>query len=290
MRPRALVIGGDGRIARALCPALARDGYEVVATSRRPGSGADLALDLAEVARTGSARLLDCDVVFVCAAMSGYAECRSDEARARAVNAEAPAAIARALAGRGAHIVLLSTNGVFDGERPFRASSDTPDGATVYGRSKALAEESLRAIDASAAVLRLTRVFAPGEPLLAGWAEKLRAREPVEAFADLPAAPVYVDHVVSALIAIARARSAGILQLSARRQVTYVEIARHIAARVGASPDLVRPVAAATRGIGPGEAPRHASLACDDFGLAPIEPFDVVDAVLGLNRGLRPSA
>jgi len=66
--------------------------------------------------------------------------------------------------------------------------------------------------------------------------------------------------------------------------VTYVEIARHIAARVGASPDLVRPVAAAARGIGPGEAPRHASLACDDFALAPIEPFDVVDAVLGFAR------
>jgi len=280
------VIGGDGRIARALCPALARDGYEVVATSRRPGPGTTrLALDLAEVARTGFAQLPDCDAVFVCAAMSGYAECRNDESRARAVNAEAPAAIARALAGRGAHIALLSTNGVFDGEQPFRSAADAPDGATVYGRSKALAEASLCAIDAGAAILRLTRVFVPGEPLLAGWAEKLRAGAPVEAFADMVAAPVHVDHVVAALLAIARARSAGIRQISARRDVSYVEIARHVAARVGASPDLVRPVAAATRGIGPGEAPRHASLACEEFlasfGLASIEPFDVVDAVLG---------
>ncbi len=49
-----------------------------------------------------------------------------------------------------------------------------------------------------------------------------------------------------------------------------------------------------TRGIAPGEAPCHASLACEEFlasfGLAPIEPFDVVDAVLGMNGGLRPSA
>jgi dTDP-4-dehydrorhamnose reductase len=100
------------------------------------------------------------------------------------------------------------------------------------------------------------------------------------------AAPVHVDHVVTALLAIAAQRAAGILQLSARREVSYVEIARHVAARVGASPDLVQPVPAATRGIAPGEAPRHASLACDDdlarFGLAPIDPFDVVDAVVGL--------
>ena len=280
MPPRALVVGGDGRVARTLIPELERNGYRVLATTRRRTG--PLELDLAEVARRGSVQLPDCDVAFVCAAMSGYAECRNDEARARAVNAEAPAAIARALSGRGAHVVLLSTNGVFDGERPFRPADDAPDGGTVYGRSKALAEANLRAIDPSAAVLRLTRVFGPGEPLLGDWAEKLRAREPVEAFTDLPAAPVHVDHVASALLAIARARSAGILQLSARRQVTYVEIARHVAARVGASPDLVQPVAAATRGIGPGEAPRYASLECDDFGLAPIEPFDVVDAVLGL--------
>jgi dTDP-4-dehydrorhamnose reductase len=284
MPKRALVVGGDGRIARALCPALARDGWDVIATSRRPGSHARLALDLAAIAARGSARLPDCDVAFVCAAMSGYAECRNAEARAYAVNGEAPAVIARALASCGARVVLLSTNGVFDGERPFRPASDAPDATTVYGRSKALAEARLRAVDPHAAVLRLTRVFGPGEPLLSDWARRLGTSEPVEAFADLPAAPVHVDHVATALLAIARSRSSGILQLSARRQVSYVEIARHIAARVGASPDLVQPVAAATRGIGPGEAPRYASLACDDFGLAPIEPFDVVDAVLGFAR------
>jgi dTDP-4-dehydrorhamnose reductase len=196
------------------------------------------------------------------------------------VNVEAPAAIARALRGR-AQLVFLSTNCVFVGATPFRTAIDTPDATTVYGRSKAAAEAIVREIAPSTAILRLTRVYFPGEPLLAGWARELRAGAPIEAFADMVAAPVHVEQVAAALLAIARARSAGIEQISARREVTYVEIARHIAARVGASPDLVQPVSAATRGIGPGEAPRHASLACSDFGIAPIEPFDVVDAVLG---------
>src|SRR3989442_4917011 len=277
MGRRALVIGGDGRIASALIPALVRDGYEVTATTRRRRGRSGPVLDLVEVARSGSVDLPECDVGFLCAAISGYAECRNDEVRARAVNADAPAAIARALRGCGAQLVLLSTNGVFAGERPFRGAGDTPEGATVYGRSKAAAEQIVRAIDPRAAVLRLTRVFRPGEPLLAGWAARLRAREPVSAFGDMVAAPVSAEHAVAALLAIARDRSAGVHQLSARREVTYVEIARHIAARVGASPEFVEAVAAATRGIGPGEAPRHASLACDGdlarFGLAPIEPF-----------------
>jgi dTDP-4-dehydrorhamnose reductase len=281
---RALVVGGDGRIARALIPALARDGYEVIATSRRPGSD-HIALDLADIARGAPVHLPACDVTYLCAALPSYAACRSDEAAARAVNAAAPAAIARALRSSAAQLVLLSTNAVFDGAQPYRRAGDAPDAATAYGRSKADAEARVREILPRAAVLRLTRVFVPGEPLLVDWAEKLRARQPVEAFADMVAAPVHVDHVVAALLAIARSRSAGVLQLSARREVSYVEIACHIAARVGASSDLVQPVSAATRGIGPGEAPRHASLACDGdlarFGLAPIEPFDVVDAVSG---------
>jgi dTDP-4-dehydrorhamnose reductase len=271
------VVGGDGRIARTLVPALDRGGYEVVATSRR--RGARFALDLEHVARSGSAQLPECDVAFLCAGLSSYAACRNDEALARAVNVEAPTAIARALRAPDTQLVLLSTNGVFDGEQPFRAAGDAPDGATAYGRSKARAEALVREIDPRTAILRLTRVFAPGEPLLAGWGAQLRAGVSVEAFADMVAAPVHVDHVATALLAIAQRRSAGIFQLSARREVSYLEIARHIAARVGASPDLVRPVAAATRGIARGEAPRHATLACDDFGLAPIDPFDVVDSV-----------
>jgi dTDP-4-dehydrorhamnose reductase len=280
---RALVIGGDGRIARALIPALVGDGYDVVATTRRPAARG-ITLDLAAIARRGSAELPDCDVAFLCAALPSYAACRNDEATARAINADAPAAIARALRELGAQLVLLSTNGVFDGERPFRGAGDAPDGATAYGRSKADGEARVRAIEPNAAVLRLTRVFCAGEPLLAGWAAELRARRAVSAFADMVAAPVHCDHAVAALLAIARQRSAGILQLSAKREVSYVEIARHVASRVGAAPDLVRPVPAATRGIERGEAPRHASLACDAdlarFGLAPIEPFDVIDAVL----------
>jgi dTDP-4-dehydrorhamnose reductase len=278
----ALLVGGDGRIARALAPALESEGYAVLATSRR---GHGHPLDLVDAARTRSVELPGCDVAFVCAALSSYAACRKDERSARAVNVDATAAIARALHARGAHVVFLSTNAVFDGDAPFRRAEEEPDGATAYGRSKADAEALVRAIEPDAAVLRLTRVFVPGEPLLASWRDRLRAGSEVDAFADMVAAPVSLAHAVTALCAIARRRPRGVLQLSARREVTYVEIARHIAAGVGAPAERVRAVSAADHGVGPGEAPRHASLACEEllagFGLSPIEPFAVVDEAIG---------
>jgi dTDP-4-dehydrorhamnose reductase len=286
----ALVVGADSRIGRALIPALIRSGFAVAATTRRrhPGAAdsARFPIDLEEVARTGSVCLPECEVAFLCAAVSSYAACRKDEATARTVNVEASAVIASALRARGSRLVFLSTNAVFDGERPFRSADERPDGATAYGRSKADAESQLLAIDPATAVIRLTRVFCPGEPLFAGWIECLRSGDELFPFADMVAAPISLDQVVTALCAIARRRESGILQLSARRDVSYLAIARHIARRIGASPERVQPIRAAERGIAPGEAPPHATLACAEFlarfGLEPIEPLDVVDAVLGL--------
>jgi hypothetical protein len=195
--------------------------------------------------------------------MSGYAECRNDEAaRARGERRGARGDRARAARSRRAARAAVDQRRVRR-RTPFRAAADAPDGATAYGRSKALAEAGLRAIDPAAAILRLTRVFVPGEPLLAGWAERLRAGRAGRGVRrhGRRAGPRRSRRRGAARD---RARAArGIRQLSARREVTYVEIARHIATRVGASPELVSPVAAATRGIGPGEAPRHASLACE---------------------------
>jgi len=286
----ALVVGGDSRIGRALAPALVRCGFEVMTTTRRrsaaTGDVARRILDLEDVARHGSANLPECEVAFLCAAVSSYAACRNDETTARTVNVDASAVIGRVLRARGSRLVFLSTNAVFDGATPLRGADEKPDGATAYGRSKADAESLLLALDSATAVLRLTRVFRPGEPLLADWLAQLRAGGEVAAFADMVAAPIGLDQVVTALCAIARHGPSGILHLSARRDVTYFEIARRIANRIGVAADRVRPTGAAEHGIGPGEAPACTTLACDEFlagfGLAPIEPLDVVDAVLGL--------
>src|SRR5262249_33329797 len=112
MEARALVVGGDGRIARALIPALARHGYEVVATTRRRvPDAARVELAGAGVAGPGSAGLPGGAAGLVCGAMSSDGGGGSDEPAARAVNGGAPAAIARALRGSGAQLVILSTNG-----------------------------------------------------------------------------------------------------------------------------------------------------------------------------------
>ncbi|MEM7409545.1 MAG: sugar nucleotide-binding protein [Myxococcota bacterium] len=281
----ALVVGGDGRVGRALAADLEARGWRVWRTSRRPAPpDGTRFLDLAAVAREGAVALPDCDVGIVCAALSSYPACAEDLAVTEAVNVVGPGVICRALREAGAGTIFVSTNAVFDGETPRRKADDPTGAPTPYGRSKQHAERHLAALDPELAVLRLTKVLAPDDALFAGWIRSLAAGEEIEAFDDMVAAPVALAHVTQALCRMCEDGVSGIRQLSAEREMSYLEMARHVAARVGVDPARVRGVSAAERGIAPGAAPRHSSLDASDFlpgfGLDPIDPAEVLDSLV----------
>jgi len=99
-------------------------------------------------------------------------------------------------------------------------------------------------------------------------------------------APTPAADVAAALVALLQARVAGIWQLSGARDVTYAEIARYIATRIGADPGLVEPIAAAEGGMPQGATPLHTTLDCsaltERFDIRPRDPWQVIDAVLDL--------
>ena len=102
----------------------------------------------------------DCSAVINAAAYTAVDKAEEDEARARVINADAPAAMADAAARSNVPFVHISTDYVFagDGERPF-----APDDATgplgAYGRTKLAGEDAIRAADGPHAILRTSWVF-----------------------------------------------------------------------------------------------------------------------------------
>ena len=279
---RALVVGIDSRIGAALAERLAAAGWDVVGTSRR-GTPGSLPLDLAALPAVESG--LATDVCFLCAAMTRQADCQADQDTAWRVNAEAPGLIAQAVAASGVRTILLSTNAVFDGTVGQRAATTPLCPLNSYGRQKAEAERGVLATP-GAVVLRLTKVLAPTLPLFRGWITALREGRTVTAFDDLVIAPVSLDDVTAALLDIASARADGIFQASATVDVSYAEVCRHIAMRVGAAPALVRTNSIRDAGIPASDAPGNTTL--DASRLAALTgrpvpaPFDVIDQVYGL--------
>jgi dTDP-4-dehydrorhamnose reductase len=282
---RALVVGADALVGRALAEALRTRGDEVVGTTRRAERvvlGETMLLDLA-APEPVIADLPDADVAFLCAAMTRFADCRASPELAERVNFRAPVALAAQLLDRGTRPILLSTSAVLDGQAPKMAADRPRLGKSAYGRWKGEAESAILGLDENATVVRLTKILTPGMPLFETWLRALKAGSAISAFDGHRIAPIELHHAVEALLATADRGNGGIYQVSGAEDVSYHEIACHLAKRIGALPSLVQAASAADT-LPLEEITAHTSLDTGRLtelsGFTPPEPLEVLDRVV----------
>ena len=268
----ALIVGGDSQIGGAVAARLTDRGWRVVVTSRRrhPADPDRLHLDLAACV-DGVPMLPVCDVCLIAAAATGLEDCRRAPEATRCINVTGTSAVARAVADQGGFVLLLSTNQVFDGLRPRRAPADPVNPRSVYGVQKVEAESAIRVLGPNGAVLRLTKVLSPGLPLLARWAEALRANQKIEAFGDMHMAPVTLDATVTAIERVLERRATGTHHLSGDIDVSYADAARRLAESLGRPLDLVSSAHWRDAGFLPENAPLNTTL--DSSGLIQLGLF-----------------
>ena len=135
MAPRAIVTGTAGLIGQYFVKSAARwaPGWEVHGISR-----ADLDLtDQSAVERTWQS--LQPDAVIHCAAMSRTRDCEQDPQRARRVNMEATAHLAKL--SKDIPFIFLSSGEVFDGQAGWYQETDEPNPINIYGKTKLEAEQ-----------------------------------------------------------------------------------------------------------------------------------------------------
>jgi dTDP-4-dehydrorhamnose reductase len=276
-----LVVGADGTIGAAVAARLVAAGRDVIRTSRRNVPGTlplDLAADPASWRFPGGL-----SAAVLCAAVTSAEQCRSRPDEARRVNVVAAVELGRRLAASGARIVFLSTNMVFDGSVPFVPPAAARCPRTAYGRMKAEAEETLLAFGELTTVVRLTKVVDRTLPTIEGWRAALGRGETVRPFSDLPMAPVSLELAAAVISAAACEPLGPILQVSARADVTYADVAARLAARWGFARELVRPVPVAESGVGLEHVPAHttldATLVRDRLGRELPDPWAALDEV-----------
>lgn len=277
---RVLVIGAGGAIGSAVAARLEAAGTAVARTTRR-GDSADIPLDLAALPTAWSPPP-GISAAVLCAAVTSTEACRDLPDEARRVNVEGTLKLASRLADAGARLVFLSTNLVFDGSTPFTPATATRCPRTAYGRMKAEAEEQLLALGGTT-VVRLTKVIGRTLPVIDRWRDSLGRGEPIRPLSDLVIAPVSLHLATTVIAAAAREPLGPILQVSARADVSYAEVAARLASRWRASPDLVRPTTAAELGLPLEHLPRHATLDAsvvrDTLGIEPLDPWAAIDEV-----------
>ncbi len=283
---RFLVVGGDGLIGAALAARLRGSGCRALVTTRRPvPAGAErLFLDLST--DIGDWRAPDdVGVAYLCAACTGMRACEDAPEATRRINVEGTVAVAEAVRRRGAFLVFLSSNSVFDGTIPFPLADAPPGPATEYGRQKAEAERRIRALGEDVAVVRLTKVLAPTVSPFRDWLRALRAGEPICPLSDLSMAPIGLGLAVEVLLRVGASKARGIHQASGASEVSYAEAAHALAARLGAPAALVRPMRASEAAKAPLVRARHSTLdmtsVTDAFHIAPPDLDQALASLLG---------
>lgn len=282
----SLVIGADGLIGRALVERLARAGNSVLETTRRRNTLSErrVFLDLAEDILGWS---LPCPVpvAYLCAAVTSLDWCRRNPTQSAAVNVHHTVALAKTLVANGTFVVFPSTNLVYDGSVPFCRADEQVCPQTEYGRQKAEAERQLLAMGDLISVVRFTKVIGSNRPLK-GWMQALQNNEVIHLFSDMVMAPVPYSFAVGVLCRIAEMRLPGIVQVSGPKDVTYEQVARHIAQRINADPELVQPIRSRASGLQLEATPSHTTLDTTrlrtDLGMEPPDVWSAVDSVLGL--------
>ncbi|NYS24811.1 dTDP-4-dehydrorhamnose reductase [Rhodobacteraceae bacterium 2376] len=159
---------------------------------------------------------------------------------AHTINAEAPAAMARACAALGVPLVQISTDYVFDGagSAPF-APDHPPAPLGVYGRTKLKGEDGVRAAGGVHAILRTSWVFsAHGSNFVRTMLRLGAERDSLRVVADQIGGPTPASAIARACLTIAQAlrddpRASGTYHFSGAPDVSWADFARAIMAQAG---------------------------------------------------------
>lgn len=249
-----LVVGGDSLVGGGLANTLQQRGYLTFASTRQKDTLASQRIYLDFDSIADCQLPMEVNYAFLIAATTNYKRCETDPL-AWKTNVESIPQFAAMLLEQGVFVTFISTNAVFGGEQPW-PEVDAPHAPGIaYARQKSEGEKAilaaahrLNAMD-RLNIVRLTKILAADTPPLPTWYSTWERGEIVCPFGDLIFAPMSVKFVSNALATIGEKRIPGILHLSGKENVSYVDLAHCIAERVGISSQLIKPTTADEKGV-----------------------------------------
>lgn len=244
---RILLFGPGGQVGREVLARAAARGVVVESVGRDRADLSDPASVAAAIA--GSAF----DAVINAAAWTAVDQAEAEEAAATVVNGAAPAAMAQACAARGAPLLHLSTDYVFDGTpgSPWR-EDDPVSPVNAYGRSKLAGERGVLDAGGSALVVRTAWVFAPHGRNFVRTMLSLRDREQLTVVDDQIGRPTFAGDIADMLLEAAARMVAepdgpvrGLLHFSGEEAISWRGFAEAVFAAAGGPSPRIIPVTSA---------------------------------------------
>jgi len=243
---KLLIIGGDSFIGSALACFFKKAGESVISTTRNKSTTClhRIYLDLMDEVSDWKFHE-SVDTVVFCSGITKVDQCESNKLISKKVNVESVCKLADIFVDKGARIIFLSSNAVFDGSKEYYSHEDNVSPITEYGRQKAEVEKQLIINYPSwVTILRLTKVLGARNPLFDDWSLSLKRGDMIYPFTDMYIAPIPLSFVVSVIRLVVDRGAKGILHLSGDKDFSYADIAFMAVALLGLKKEQVNPISA----------------------------------------------
>jgi len=234
---KILLTGAGGQLGAALQARLM--GGDLAAFSRGELDIADLAAVRAAVAAVAP------DVVVNAAAYNQVDAAEEQTAAAFRGNAVGPRNLALAAAERGAAVLHVSTDYVFDGRgtRPYH-EFDTTGPQSAYGRSKLAGEDAVRALNPRHFVVRTAWVYHTHGANFPKTIIRLAERGGVRVVSDQYGSPTFAPHLADAIATLLATGAYGTYHFAGVGEASWFDLTRELFCLLGMSA-TVTPVSTA---------------------------------------------
>jgi len=184
------------------------------------------------------------DVVIHTAAFTAVDECETRRELAFQVNAQGTRHVALACRDQKVPLLYISTDYVFDGEKPspYR-EDDAPRPINVYGQSKLQGEQHVRTLVGHFWIVRTSWLFGPkGRNFVRAILEKARRDRMLRVVDDQVGAPTYTADLAEKLEQIIERGGTGIYHVTNQGFCSWFEFAEEILRQAGLSQVAVTPM------------------------------------------------
>lgn len=168
------------------------------------------------------------------AAMTQVDQCEDEKELCDRINVQAVEDLCRLCAKYHTHLVHISTDFIFDGEKGTYYEDDAPNPVNYYGLSKLKGEQAILKSGASAAILRtiLLYGFVPemSRTNIVLWLkDSLEKGKNITVVNDQERCPTLVEDLASASVSAALREAKGIFHISGPEKMNIIELAYRVA-------------------------------------------------------------
>ncbi|MCI2227668.1 SDR family oxidoreductase [Polaribacter sp. MSW13] len=256
---KVVITGSNGLLGQSLLNLLLKekDKYEVIGFSRGKNRSGRTDFHYCAIDITDKLLLkkqlteIKPNVIINTAAMTNVDACENNKQECDALNIEVVKTLVQVSEKINSHIIHLSTDFIFDGEKGNYKETDTPNPLSYYGLSKLKSEEILTKSKISFTILRTILVYGKVFDMSRGnivlWVkEMLEKNKEITIVDDQYRMPTYVEELALACKISMDKKAQGIFNVSSNNLLSIYQIAQQIATVFNLDQSLIKPISTST--------------------------------------------